>query len=91
MSEKPNQLWEIDLVGNIQEKGYGKYIFVAIDHFSKLVEIRVIKEKTAEAIYRAIKNPIINKNCIPERIVSEKRIRNNSNQVHSLKERYNFN
>ncbi|KAK6090311.1 hypothetical protein P3W45_000668 [Vairimorpha bombi] len=45
MSEKPNQLWEIDLVGNIQEKGYGKYIFVAIDHFSKLVEIRVIKRK----------------------------------------------
>ncbi|KAF9744817.1 Retrovirus-related Pol polyprotein from transposon 17.6, partial [Nosema granulosis] len=40
MVEHPNQLWEVDLMGRIHEEEGSKFVFVAIDHFTKWVETR---------------------------------------------------
>ncbi|KAF9758266.1 Retrovirus-related Pol polyprotein from transposon, partial [Nosema granulosis] len=41
-TSRENELWEIDLVGRISDKGKNKFIFVGIDHYSKWIETRII-------------------------------------------------
>ncbi|KAF9761364.1 Retrovirus-related Pol polyprotein from transposon [Nosema granulosis] len=36
-AKRENELWEIDLIGRIDDKGQNKFIILAIDHFSKWV------------------------------------------------------
>ena len=67
-----NELWELDLVGRIFIKGVGnKFIFVAIDHYTKWVEAKVIEDKSAENIIESIQELIIRKHGIPQRILSD--------------------
>lgn len=71
-SSRPNEIWEVDLIGRLENnKGENKFILVAIDHYSKWVEACILNNKTGKAITCAIKNLIIDKNGIPERILTD--------------------
>ncbi|KAF9752811.1 Transposon Ty3-G Gag-Pol polyprotein, partial [Nosema granulosis] len=90
MTEQPNQLWEVDLLGKIFDEESSKYIFVAIDHYTKWVETRVIERKIAQAIKQAIEELIIKKHGIPTRILSDMGLEFNNQEVRSLQEKYGF-
>ncbi|KAF9762051.1 Retrovirus-related Pol polyprotein from transposon 17.6 [Nosema granulosis] len=66
-----NELWEVDLIGRIDDKGKNKFIFIGIDHFSKWIETKIIKHKTGEEIVKAIEELIIKKHGKPQRILSD--------------------
>ncbi|KAF9761409.1 Retrovirus-related Pol polyprotein from transposon [Nosema granulosis] len=61
-----NELWEVDLMGRIDDKGRNKFIFIGIDHFSKWIETKNIKHKTGEVIVKAVEELIINKHGRPK-------------------------
>lgn len=45
-SNRPNELWQVDLIGYLNTSATGKrYIFVAIDHYTKWMETRALKTK----------------------------------------------
>ncbi|KAF9749470.1 Gag-Pol polyprotein, partial [Nosema granulosis] len=90
VTEYPNQLWEVDLVGKINEREGSKFIFVAIDHYTKWIETKVLVRKTSEEIYKAVEELIIRKHGIPERILSDNGLEFNNKTVQSLQEKYNF-
>ncbi|MGL5707634.1 MAG: reverse transcriptase domain-containing protein [Aeromonas sp.] len=71
MSEHPNDLWEIDLLGRIPNDGESRFIFVAIDHYGKWVETCILESKTGRNICDAIKKLIIEKHGIPKRILTD--------------------
>jgi hypothetical protein len=69
----PNELWEIDLIGRIPgENNTNFFIFVAIDHYTKWMETKILRNKSADEIVKAIEQLIINKHGIPSRIVTDK-------------------
>ncbi|WUR04695.1 reverse transcriptase [Vairimorpha necatrix] len=71
-SERPYQIWVIDLKGRICENsGRNSFIFVAIDHYSKWVETAVINYKTGSTITSLIKKLFIEIHGIPERILTD--------------------
>lgn len=84
LTERPNQLWEVDLIGKINEIGGPKYIFIAIDHYGKWVETQVLKDKTGEMIAEAVYNNIIKKHGIPERILSDSGLEFENKHVQNL-------
>lgn len=68
----PNELWVCDLIGRIPvSDGTNLFIFIAIDHYTKWIETKIIKSKTATEIIEAINTLIINKHGIPEKILSD--------------------
>ncbi|WUR04295.1 endonuclease [Vairimorpha necatrix] len=71
-SERPNQIWVIDLIGRICDtSSQNSFIFIAIDHYSKWVETAVINYKTGSKIMGLIQQLIIEKHGIPERILTD--------------------
>ncbi|KAF9761646.1 Gag-Pol polyprotein [Nosema granulosis] len=68
---KENELWDVDLIGRIDDKGKNKFIFIGIDHFSKWIETKIINYKTGEEIVKAIEELIIKKHGPPQRILSD--------------------
>ncbi|MGL4850996.1 MAG: reverse transcriptase domain-containing protein [Clostridium sp.] len=89
-TSRPNELWEVDLLGRICEGGGSRFIFVAIDHFSKWVETRVIENKSAAEIVRAIKELILDRHGTPERILSDNGLEFGNKQIQQLAEGYGF-
>ncbi|KAF9762929.1 Retrovirus-related Pol polyprotein from transposon [Nosema granulosis] len=71
LTSSPNELWEIDLFRRIVDRGKNKFILVAIDHFTKWVETKVIHKKTADEICKAIEEIIIQKHGIPKKILTD--------------------
>ena len=54
-ANRPNELWECDLIGRIPDnQGNNKFIFTAIDHYTKWVETKVLKAKSSQEIVKAI-------------------------------------
>ncbi|KAI5150472.1 hypothetical protein ENBRE01_1516 [Enteropsectra breve] len=87
----PNQLWEIDLIGRIPDKnGNSDFIFIAVDHYTKWMETRRIKNKTASEVLKAIKDLIINKHGIPNKIISDNGLEFRNEQVTNLHKELNF-
>ncbi|KAF9742001.1 Gag-Pol polyprotein, partial [Nosema granulosis] len=82
--------WEVDLMGRIHEEEGSKFVFVAIDHFTKWVETRVLERKTAEEIAKAVEELIIRKHGIPVRILSDNGLEFDNKAVLSLQQKYNF-
>lgn len=83
-----NELWEIDLIGPLKgsdEKN--KYILVAIDHFSKWVEAKILKEKTAINTCQAI-NEIIEKNGSPTTILTDNGLEFKNKHINELQTKY---
>ncbi|KAI4293155.1 hypothetical protein PAPHI01_2429 [Pancytospora philotis] len=68
----PNELWEVDIIGYLEETKHGnKFIFVAIDHYTKWVEAAPIKTKDKESIARLVQQLIIDKHGSPQRILTD--------------------
>jgi Integrase zinc binding domain len=54
-TNSPNELCECDLAGRLEDKNENnKFIFTAIDHYSKWMETKVLESKTAVAVVEAI-------------------------------------
>ena len=89
--DTPNELWECDLVGRLTDKnGNNKFIFTAIDHYSKWMETKVLHKKTAEAVAAAIKELIIKKHRIPQRILTDNGLEFKNQYADRLKGKYGF-
>ena len=88
----PNELWEIDLlIGRIPGKNQSnQFIFVAIDHYTKWIEAKVIQNKTAEEIVQAAQELIIQKHGIPKRILTDCGLEFNNEKTKELSRRLNF-
>ncbi|KAI4293341.1 hypothetical protein PAPHI01_2615 [Pancytospora philotis] len=72
LTTRPNECWECDIIGRLVETNRAqKFIFVAIDHYSKWTETRAIENKDKETILKAIKELIIEKHGIPTKIISD--------------------
>jgi hypothetical protein len=87
-TERPNELWEIDLWGRLTDRGANKFIVVCINHHTKWVETRVIKNKTADEICLAVEELIIAKHGAPERILSDCGLEFNNKSISSLAARH---
>lgn len=83
-----NDLWQIDLIGRLQDKEKNGFIFVAIDHYSKWIETKVLERKTSAEIIKAIEELIIRKHGIPKRILSDMGLEFNNKEVLALQEKY---
>ncbi|KAF9760902.1 Retrovirus-related Pol polyprotein from transposon [Nosema granulosis] len=66
---EPNDIWEIDLIGRIPSSTGNKFIFVAIDHFTKGIETKVIPNKSEGTIVKCIKELILQKHGNPRQII----------------------
>lgn len=87
----PNELWEVDLIGRIPGKdGQNDFIFIAIDHYTKWMETRKLKNKSSSVILKAIQELIIDKHGIPNRILSDNGLEFKNEQVAKLCEELNF-
>ena len=65
-------LWECDLIGRIPtNEGQNKFIFVAVNHYSKWTEAKVITNKDKRTVSNAIEDLIIKKHGSPKRIYSD--------------------
>lgn len=83
LTKNQNELWEADLIGRIPSKKKNKYIFIAIDHFSKWIDIRIIPNKTEDTIIQCIKELKFDKHGIPKRILSGG-LESNNRKVNNL-------
>lgn len=88
---KPNELWEVDLIGRLRSDGKSnKFIFVAIDHYTKWIESAILESKDMKSTADAIEKLIIKKHGIPERILSDNGLEFKNEAVLSLQKKYNF-
>ncbi|KAF9760650.1 Retrovirus-related Pol polyprotein from transposon 17.6 [Nosema granulosis] len=87
---RPNELWQVDLIGRIKDGGYNKFIIVAIDHYTKWVEAKVLKDKSASTVKQAILELIITKHGIPERILSDCGLEFTNREAQELAKKYSF-
>ncbi|MGL5771340.1 MAG: integrase catalytic domain-containing protein, partial [Bacteroidales bacterium] len=96
MVHSPNELWECDLIGRLETKeGENKFIFVAIDHYTKWLEAKVIRNKTGKEIAEVIRELIINKHGSPTTILTDNGLEFQNEDVkrlakeHLIKLKYN--
>ena len=88
---RPNELWEIDLIGRIpSNNNTNQYIFVAIDHYTKWVEAKFINHKTAEEVKDAIIELIIEKHGTPEKILTDQGKEFDNQYMQSMSTAYGF-
>lgn len=70
--EESNELWQCDLIGRVEAKDKSnKFILVCVDHFTKWVDARVIKYKSAEEIIKAMTDIIKKAPNKPKKIISD--------------------
>lgn len=70
-SRRPNEIWEIDLIGRIPDGKINLFVVTAIDHYSKFLETKIVADKSAETILEVIKEIIIEKHGIPDKIITD--------------------
>ncbi|KAF9760999.1 Retrovirus-related Pol polyprotein from transposon [Nosema granulosis] len=88
ISQHINDLWEIDLIGRIPDNKSNKFIVVAIDHYSKWVETKVISTKSGEKVSKAIEELIIQKHGIPKRILTDCGLEFKNTHISDLRIKY---
>ncbi|KAF9760555.1 Transposon Tf2-6 polyprotein, partial [Nosema granulosis] len=71
LATRPNDIWELDLIGRIPTKNGNKFVFVAIDHFSKWIETKVIPNKSERTITSCIIELILKRHGTPNRIITD--------------------
>ena len=87
--DRPNQLWECDLIGILPETKRGnKFIFVAIDHYSKWVETRALKTKDMASVAGAVEELIVNRHGIPESILTDNGAEFNNAAIKNIQKNY---
>lgn len=87
-AERPNKMWQIDLIGRIPVGDKNYFIVVAIDHYTKWMETRIINKKSAEIVTNAVKELIIDKHGIPEMIYSDNGAEFANQNIRNLCDRY---
>jgi hypothetical protein len=81
----PNDLWEIDLIGRIPGiNGTNKFIFIAIDHYTKWIETSIMTRKDSKSTAQLIKELILEKHGIPRRIWTDNGLEFNNTEVKNL-------
>lgn len=90
MSVRPNELWEADLIGPLIDNGRAKYILTAVDHYSKWLETKILENKNADSVGKAIEELILRKHGTPKRILTDKGLEFDNKQVQKLTEEYGF-
>ncbi|MGL6131246.1 MAG: integrase, partial [Fusobacteriaceae bacterium] len=90
ITKKPNEMWEIDLIGRIPDGDTNKFIFIAIDHYSKWIEACVIDNKSAADVCNALKLLIFDKHGIPEKILVDCGLEFRNKDVEALQKKYSF-
>lgn len=90
MTSRPNELWQVDIICPIEtEFGRNKFIFLAIDHFLKWVEAKVINDKKAEKNTEAIKILIIDRHGLRTEIMSNNGLEFENTQCKKMTETRN--
>ncbi|MGL5707191.1 MAG: integrase, partial [Aeromonas sp.] len=88
---RPNQLWQCDLIGRLKnEEGKNKFIFVAIDHYSKWTEACVLDRKSAQLTAEAVQKLIIDKHGSPESILSDNGLEFCNGQIKEICGKYSI-
>lgn len=88
-TSRPNELWEIDLIGRVMDKyGNNFYILVGIDHYTKWVETHLLKNKTGEEVAKVIEEKILKRHGIPERILTDNGCEFRNQSIEKLKAKY---
>ena len=81
-SNAPNELWVCDLLSRHPTTGKGnKFVFVAIDHYTKWVVSKPLKSKDASSVAKAMKECILDKFGPPKRVLTDQGLEFRSNQV----------
>ncbi|KAI4291275.1 hypothetical protein PAPHI01_0549 [Pancytospora philotis] len=89
VSDAPNNLWEIDVVGYLDATKRGnRFLLVAIDHYTKWVEAVPIKAKDKYNICAFVKKHIIEKHGAPQRILTDNGLEFNNLELKSLLSEY---
>lgn len=88
-STRPNEIWEVDLIGRIPgSSGSNRFIFMAIDHYTKWLETVIIEHKTSENVVEAVKTLIIKKHGSPRKIFSDQGLEFDNNSIRQLSNEY---
>jgi transposase InsO family protein len=89
--KKPNKLWVIDLIGRLKgNNGTNKFIFVAIDHYTKWIETGELLDKSGKEIAKLIEELIINKHGIPTNILTDNGLEFKNREIEKLKAKFNI-
>lgn len=56
ITNRPNEMWQIDLVGPMKcEDGSKKYVLITIDHFTKWTEASILSNAQASVVVNEIR------------------------------------
>ncbi|MGL5773036.1 MAG: DDE-type integrase/transposase/recombinase [Bacteroidales bacterium] len=72
------------------EQGQNKFIFVAIDHYSKWTEACVLDRKSAQLTAEAIQKLIIDKHGSPDSILSDNGLEFSNNKIKEICNKYSI-
>ncbi|GAA0172523.1 hypothetical protein LIER_26332 [Lithospermum erythrorhizon] len=87
----PFIMWEIDLVGKLPKaKGSVKYVVVAVDDFSKWVEVAPLKKTSSDNIVRFIWKHVITRFGVPRILISDNGPQFESEELAKFYEKYNI-
>lgn len=75
---------------NTRGSDKNRFIFVAIDHYSKWIETRVLKSMDKNSITKCIEECIIKKHGVPKRILTDNEKEFDNNMCRELAIKYNF-
>ena len=68
-------VWEVictDMMGPLPDNGNGrKYILVAIDTFTKDIEIKALKNQTADVVMKFILSNVVSRHGDPQEVLSD--------------------
>lgn len=87
---RPNEMWQVDLIGPLSKNGNFNYILVCVDHFTKWAETAMLKGKNADKITNCIEHLIIRKHGIPSQIYSDNGTEFKNSQCEDIANKYNF-
>ncbi|KAF9763004.1 Retrovirus-related Pol polyprotein from transposon [Nosema granulosis] len=87
-TKAPNELWEIDLVGRIVDRKENLFIMVCVDHHTKWLETKILKNKSAEEIVKAVEELITKKKATPKRILTDCGLEFVNERVRALADKY---
>ena len=82
----PLSMWGIDIIGMIEPKASNehRFIFVAIDYFTKWVEATSYANVAKQVVVRFIKNQVICRYGVPRKIITDNGSNLNNNMVEAL-------
>ncbi|KAF9748547.1 Retrovirus-related Pol polyprotein from transposon, partial [Nosema granulosis] len=81
---------EVDLIGRIPGDNTNSFLLVAIDHYSKWIETRILNTKSGREVASAIEEIIIKRHGTPRRILSDCGLEFKNQHISELQKKYRF-